>query len=73
MEERLLNIKAKLKRKNIRVYYIVPDPGADYFFDTDSAIEDMQWMIAEIERLRLQVNDLSSPRDSGMGTRASKG
>jgi hypothetical protein len=65
MQERLSSIKAKLRRKNVAVYYVLPNPRADFFFDTESAEDDLLWMIAEIERLRIQVNDLSSPRDSG--------
>ena len=62
MQERLLSIKARLNRKNVDVCYVMPNPGAEYYFDTVSAKDDVMWMIAEIERLRLQVNDLSSPR-----------
>ena len=62
MKERLEHIAEKMARRNQAVFYVWHDPKAQFMYDTEDATEDVQWLIAEVERLRLQVNDLSGPR-----------
>ena len=64
MKERLSHIKSKLSSRPITVYYAWYDPKAVYMYDTEDALEDFLWMIAEIEKLRIEKNDLQSPRYS---------
>ena len=64
MKERLSHIKSKLSSRQISVYYAWYDPKAVYMYDTEDALEDFLWMIAEIEKLRIENNDLQSPRYS---------
>jgi hypothetical protein len=62
MKERLSHIKNKLSGRQISVYYAWYSPKAVYMYDTEDALEDFLWMIAEIEKLRIENNDLQSPR-----------
>jgi hypothetical protein len=62
MKERLSFIKAKMASRRITVFYAWYSPKATYMYDTEDALEDFLWMIAEIERLRIENNDLQSPR-----------
>jgi hypothetical protein len=64
MKERLGHIKGKIANRQVNVYYAWYDPKATYMYDTEDALEDFLWMIAEIERLRIENNDLQSPRYS---------
>ncbi len=66
MTERLNHIKGKVSSGRISVYYAWYDPKTVYKYDTEDALEDFLWMIAEIERLRVEVNDLQSPRSSDL-------
>ena len=68
MQERLMHIKERMKTQNIAVYYVLPNRSAEYMVDVDSAVDDILWMIAEIERLRVELNDLRSPRGTGPGS-----
>jgi len=64
MKERLSHIKSKLSSRKISVYYAWYDPKAVYMYDTEDGLEDFLWMIAEIEKVRIENNDLQSPRYS---------
>jgi hypothetical protein len=64
MNERLAYIKGKMSKREASVHYAWYNPKTDYMLDTEDATEDVLWMIAEIENLRIQVNDLQSPRVS---------
>ena len=62
MEERLLHIKRKLGNKTISAYYIWYDPKSTYLYETEDATDDMLWLIAEVEKLRIENHDLRTPR-----------
>jgi hypothetical protein len=62
MNERLDHIKSKLKSGKVTAYYAWYSPKSAYMYETEDALEDVRWMIAEIERLRIENNDLRSPR-----------
>ncbi len=64
MKERLSHIRSTMGRKGISAFYAWYDPRADFMIDTRDATEDILWMIAEIEKLRVENNDLKSPRVS---------
>jgi hypothetical protein len=64
MKERLAHIRTTMARKGISAFYAWYSPRADFMIDTLDATEDILWMIAEIERLRIENNDLRSPRFS---------
>ena len=64
MKERLAFIKGRVSQKDMAVYYAWYNPRSSYLIDLDDAKEDLLWMIAEIERLRIENHDLRSPRYS---------
>jgi hypothetical protein len=64
MKERLAFIKDRISKKGIAAFYAWYNPKAEFSIDTHDATEDILWMIAEIERLRVENNDLKSPRFS---------
>jgi hypothetical protein len=49
-------------KKDLAAYYVWHNPKSQFFFDTEDATDDILWLIAEVERLRVEVNDLQSPR-----------
>jgi hypothetical protein len=55
MEDRLAYISRKLKGR--RVYYSVYDPSSPYLYDVEDAQEDVMWLVAEVERLRLLTSE----------------
>jgi hypothetical protein len=67
MKERLSHIKNKMDNEKIAAYYVWYSPKADLLYETEDATEDMLWLVAEVERLRIENHDLRSPR---FGTRA---
>ncbi len=64
MKERLAFIKDRISKRGIAAFYAWYDPRAEFSINTHDATEDILWMIAEIERLRIENNDLKSPRFS---------
>jgi hypothetical protein len=64
MKERLAFIRNRMTKDGVSAFYAWYDPKANFMIDTDDATEDILWMISEIERLRVENNDLKSPRVS---------
>jgi hypothetical protein len=56
MEDRLSNIKRRLKKS--KVYYSRYSPRSDMMYEVDDADEDLNWMVYEIERLREENGEL---------------
>jgi hypothetical protein len=67
MKERLSYINDKLSRREIAAYYIWYSPEAQFGYSTEEATDDFLWLIAEIEKLRIENNDLLSPRTEPLG------
>ena len=59
-KERIRFIRENLKKGS--AFYIHYNSKADYCYDVDSAADDITWLISEVEKLQIEVNDLSSPR-----------
>jgi len=53
--DRLKELESNFKRKKLRgtqLYWMKYNPDSDYHWDLKDAREDVEWMIAEIRRLR---------------------
>jgi hypothetical protein len=50
--ERLEKYFERKKRNSTQIYWFKYNPKAEYNFDLEDAREDIEWMIAEIKRLR---------------------
>lgn len=56
MKDRLDHLREKIKTQ--RLFYSRYNPRSDMLYDVEEADEDFRWMIHEIERLRLENEQL---------------
>ncbi|OHD75254.1 MAG: hypothetical protein A2177_12600 [Spirochaetes bacterium RBG_13_68_11] len=60
MEDRLERIRRLLKER--RAYWSAYNPSSSFLYDVEDAGDDIQWLLAEVTRLREEAKDSATPR-----------